>query len=167
LVKLCVEDISELPDGAGSILVRRSKTDQASTGRLAYLSKESIVHVQRWLAASGVVSGPLFRAVRGAAVGAEALHPGTVNRVLKQLAQRAGLTPDTQRRLSGHSMRVGVAVDMAENGIDLVLIMQAGGWKTLDMVPRYTEQIDLLKSGMARLYALQGTGHSSSISEAS
>ena len=59
-----------------------------------------------------------------------------------------------QQQLSGHSMRVGAAVDMAENGIDLVPIMHAGGWKSPSMVVRYTQQIDLLKSGMARLYAM-------------
>ena len=154
LVKLRVEDISDLPDGDGSILIRRSKTDQAGVGRLAYLSKEAMDSVRCWLATSAIESGPLFRAIRGSDVSPAALHPCAVNRVLKRLAQHAGLSVETQERLSGHSMRVGAAVDMAENGIDLVPIMHAGGWKSPGMVLRYTQQIDLLKSGMARLYAM-------------
>ena len=154
LLRLRVEDISDLPDGDGSILIRRSKTDQAGVGRLAYLSKEAMDCVRCWLAASGIASGAIFRTILGSRLMDEALHPGAVNRCLKRLARRAGLSPDAQRGLSGHSMRVGAAVDMAENGIDLVPIMHAGGWKSPSMVLRYTQQIDLLKSGMARLYAL-------------
>ena len=153
LVKLRVEDISDLPNGDGSVLIRRSKTDQAGVGRLAYLSTEAMDCVRNWLAASRLESGPLFRATRGSGLAPDALHPCTVNRILKRLAQQAGLSIETQQRLSGHSMRVGAAVDMAENGIDLVPIMHAGGWRSPGMVLRYTQQIDLLKSGMAQLYA--------------
>jgi hypothetical protein len=45
------------------------------------------------------------------------------------------------------------ALDMAENGVDLVPIMHAGGWKSPNMVVRYTQQISLRKSGMAQLHA--------------
>ena len=55
-------------------------------------------------------------------------------------------------RLSGHSMRVGAAQDMAAAGIELVAIMHAGGWKSPEMVMRYIEHMDIQKSGMARLY---------------
>ena len=92
LVKLRAEDISELADCDGSILIRRSKTDQAGVGRLAYLSKETMNNVRCWLAASSLKSGPLFRAIRGSGVAADALHPCAVNRILKGLARRAGLS---------------------------------------------------------------------------
>lgn len=154
LVRLRAEDISSLADGDGSILIRRSKTDQAGVGRLAYLSKEAMDCVLCWMIAGLIESGPLFRAIRGSNVAPDALHPCAVNRILKGLAQRAGLSVATQQRLSGHSMRVGAALDMAENGIDLVPIMHAGGWKSPSMVLRYTQQIDLMKSGMARLHAM-------------
>ena len=51
-------------------------------------------------------------------------------------------------------MRVGAAVDMAENGIDLVPIMHAGGWKSPSMVLRYTQQIVQMRSGRERLHAI-------------
>ncbi len=41
--------------------------------------------------------------------------------------------------LSGHSMRVGAAQDMMIAGLDHIAIMQAGGWKTIDVVARYVE----------------------------
>lgn len=42
-------------------------------------------------------------------------------------------------KLSGHSMRVGAAQDMMIAGLDHIAIMQAGGWKTVDVVARYVE----------------------------
>lgn len=155
LVALHAEDIEPLDDGDGSILIRRSKTDQAGHGRLGYLSEGSMQRIRRWVEAAGIRSGPLFRAVHGLSVDERALHPYAVNRTLKGLARKAGLDPGTTRRLSGHSMRVGAALDMVENGIDLVPIMHAGGWKSPGMVLRYTQQIDLAKSGMARLHAIK------------
>jgi site-specific recombinase XerD len=86
-------------------------------------------------------------------VGQRQLAPYAVNRTIKALAQRAGVDPETTKRLSGHSMRVGAALDMVENGIDLVPIMHAGGWKSSGMVLRYSQQIDLAKSGTARPHA--------------
>lgn len=52
---------------------------------------------------------------------------GTVTDLLKRRARAAGVEPTTVRRLSGHSMRVGVAQAMAAAGIELVAIMHAGG----------------------------------------
>ena len=106
----------------------------------------------RWLEATKLGSGPLFRSLRCLTVGEKNLHPCSINRMLKNLACIAGLDAATAGRLSGHSMRVGAALDMVESGIDLVPIMHARGWKSPSMVLRYTQQIDLMKSGMARLH---------------
>jgi site-specific recombinase XerD len=153
LVQLRAEDIERLAAGDASILIRRSKTDQAGDGRLAYLSAGTVTKIDRWVAASGIGEGPLFRALYYSTVGARALHSYTVTRILKTLGKKAGLDSQLCASLSGHSMRVGAALDMAENGIDLVPIMHAGGWKSPNMVVRYTQQISLRKSGMAQLHA--------------
>jgi integrase/recombinase XerD len=81
-----------------------------------------------------------------------ALHSYSVVRILKDAARDAGLDKSLIAQLSGHSMRVGAAQDMAAAGIDLGAIMHAGGWKSADMVMRYIEHMEVQKSGMARLY---------------
>jgi hypothetical protein len=48
----------------------------------------------------------------------------------------AGLTADETARISGHSTRVGSAQDMLRYGEQLPSIMQAGRWKTAEMVGR-------------------------------
>jgi len=152
LVQLRIEDLTVKPDGSATILVRKSKTDQFGRGRLAYLSAEALNHVQAWISAAAITDGPLFRGVRGTQIMPEALHPYSVARILKDAARNANLADDLIARLSGHSMRVGAAQDMAAAGIDLGAIMHAGGWKSPDMVMRYIEHMDVGKSGMARLY---------------
>lgn len=153
LVQLKADDIDLLVDGDASILIRRSKTDQAGDGRLGYLSVGTVKKVEQWQAASRISSGPLFRAVHGSSIDQRPLNAYHVTRTLKALAKKAGLEPMLCEQISGHSMRVGAALDMAENGIDLVPIMHAGGWKSPNMVVRYTQQISLQKSGMAQLHA--------------
>lgn len=71
------------------------------------------------------------------------LHPYFVNRILKEAAEKADLPASLVRKLSGHSMRVGAAQDLIASGLDILPIMQAGGWKTMDVVGRYVEKANL------------------------
>jgi integrase len=152
LVLLRVEDLILEPDGSGTILVRRAKADQFGNGRLAYLSTDTIAHINRWLEMSGIDRGHLFRSITPDEMVANPLSAEAVARTIKTRAKGAGLDAVQVARLSGHSMRVGAAQDMAAAGIDLVAIMHAGGWKSPEMVMRYIEHMNVQKSGMARLY---------------
>lgn len=153
LVQLQIDDVTVKIDGSGTILVRKSKTDQYAAGRLAYLSAETLTHLQCWLANANLDTGPIFRGIHGTHLMPDALHPYSVARLIKDLAHDAGLDKKLIAKLSGHSMRVGAAQDMAAAGIDLGAIMHAGGWKSPDMVMRYIEHMEVGKSGMARLYS--------------
>lgn len=157
LVQLQIDDLTIKPDGSGTILVRKSKADQFGDGRLAYLSAEALTYLQCWLHAADLKAGPIFRGIRGIQLMPDALHPYSVVRILKDRARDAGVDKSVIAKLSGHSMRVGAAQDMAAAGIDLGAIMHAGGWKSPDMVMRYIEHMDVSKSGMARLYSATGS----------
>ena len=154
LVQLRVEDLATEPDGSGTILIRRAKADQFGDGRLAYLSIETITHTRRWLKASGLHEDRLFRGIDPHDTFGSSFASEGVARIIKHRAKLASLGADQVARLSGHSMRVGAAQDMAAAGIDLVAIMHAGGWKSPEMVMRYIEHMNVQKSGMARLYCL-------------
>jgi hypothetical protein len=60
-----------------------------------------------------------------------------VNQRLREVAELAGVDPAVVRRLTGHSMRVGAAQDMAAAGRTLLDIMRAGRWRGLDAVVLY------------------------------
>jgi hypothetical protein len=50
------------------------------------------------------------------------------------MARAAGLSQGDATRISGHSTRVGAAQDLLLYGETLPAIMQAGRWKTAEMV---------------------------------
>lgn len=143
LVALRVEDLASPFRKSAQILIRRSKSDPYGEGRLGYVSPETLAFVQDWLQTTGINSGYIFRAVRSNKIGNQALHPYSVNRILKRAAQTAGLADETIKRLSGHSMRVGAAQDLIVSGLGILPIMHAGGWKTPNVVGRYVENADL------------------------
>ena len=154
LVQLQIDDLAIKPNGSGTILVKKSKADQFGDGRLAYLSAEAVTHLERWLNAANLKTGPIFRHVHSGHIWRPALHASKVASIVKNRAEKAGIEKVHVAQLSGHSMRVGAAQDMAAAGIDLGAIMHAGGWKSPEMVIRYIEHLDVQKSGMARLYGV-------------
>ena len=150
LVSLCREDITPLAGGACSILVRRAKNDPFGDGRYGYLSPPTVKALETWLEAARIDSGWLFRRVQDKRVSGHALHPYSVNRVIKAAANAAGLGEDTVANLSGHSMRVGAAQDLMISGVGLLPIMRAGGWKSMNVIGRYVEHAEVMLHGQMR-----------------
>ncbi len=122
-----------------TILIPRSKSDAAGDGRLAYLSPETVALLKAWLEATKLRSGPLFRALHLNRPHEGTLATSSIRRIIKRATRRAGLHASVAKELSGHSMRVGAAQDMMVAGFDALAIMQAGGWKSANVVLRYVE----------------------------
>jgi len=156
LVALQRKDLQAGPHGDGTLLIGRSKTDQEGAGMVRFLAPDTMKLLLGWIEAAGIAEGPLFRSVRkGGRVG-DALDPGDVARLFKAMARAAGLTPEQVAGISGHSSRVGAAQDMAASDrIEMPAIMQAGGWKSPQMVARYTQRQAARRSGAAKLAELQ------------
>lgn len=152
LVSLRIEDLARAEDGSGSVLVRRSKGDQEGEGAVKYLAPDTMTHVDAWLAAAALTSGPLFRpVVKGGRAGATALEDQEVRRLFRKLAALGNVR--LARPPSGHSTRVGAAQDMIAAGLELGEVMQAGSWKTVTMPARYAERL-LARRGAARKLAI-------------
>ena len=137
LVSLLTEDMVKFPSGAARILVRRAKTDPFGDGRWGHLGPRAFAAAKTWLEAAGIESGPLFRPLHQGRVIDDHLHAVVVNRTLKLAAIKAGLPSSIVRGLSGHSMRVGAAQDLVGAGCDLMQIMTAGGWTSINVVAGY------------------------------
>ena len=156
LVTLQFDDLRVDEDGHGSVLIRRSKTDQLGEGSARYLAPDTVQLVQEWTAAAGLTDGPLFRATRWNGAAGGALSADDVGRIFKAMAAAAKLAPKVVKQISGHSTRVGAAQDMGAADIGMAGIMAAGGWKTPAMVGRYTSQQATRRSGAAKLAEKQG-----------
>jgi hypothetical protein len=64
------------------------------------------------------------------------LHPASVSTLLKAL-QKGLKTASDEKLLSGHSFRVGAALDLLEQGEPLERIMLRGGWQTDSTAMKY------------------------------
>ena len=153
IVALDVDDLAFTDDGTGTVLIRRSKTDQAGEGQVRFLAHDTTEHLKAWIEAAKIEDGALFRAVhKGGAVNGR-LHANDVSRIFKRRAKAAGVDP---AEISGHSSRVGAAQDLVAADLGVAEVMQAGGWKTPTMVARYTEHLQARRGAMSKLAAKQG-----------
>jgi integrase/recombinase XerD len=82
----------------------------------------------------------LFRALHLGRVSETALNTSSIRRLVKRAAQSLGVEAGAVKGLSGHSMRDGAAQDMLAARFDALAIMQAGGWETTTVLPRYVEK---------------------------
>ncbi len=132
-------EIEHLAEDFAMILIPRSKTDQSGEGRLACLAPHTQQALREWLDASGITRGPLFQGLHTRKLSGKPLSTSAIRRLVKRIAMSADQDLGEATRISGHSMRVGAAQDMMVAGLDHIAIMQAGGWKSLDVVARYVE----------------------------
>ena len=64
------------------------------------------------------------------------LHSASISTILKALQKDLKMGSDEQQ-LSGHSFRVGAALDLLEQGEPLERIMLRGGWQTDSTAMKY------------------------------
>jgi integrase/recombinase XerD len=132
--------------GSGSVLIRRSKTDQESAGASAYLSRETVRHLMVWLQAAGIREGAIFRRLIGRHKAGPRLNAAAVANIYKRVAQWVDWPERQVKEVSGHSIRVGATQDLLELNIDLASVMQAGRWKGTAMPTRYGENAPYRKT---------------------
>ena len=125
LCRLRLEDVRKMPKGKYALLLRFSKTDQYGEG----------TWIQRWKKRIGEDEGYILRSVSKDGKVGESLSPDSIVPILVDLQHRARLRD--LPRFSGHSMRVGAALDLLEKGVPLEQIMLRGGWSTKSTTLRY------------------------------
>jgi integrase len=152
LVALGVADLAFSRDGL-TVTLRRSKTDQEGTGRkigVPYGSNPDTCPVrtlQDWLELAAIADGPVFRPItRHGSLQPGALSPADVARVVKKLAERAGLDP---AKYAGHSLRAGHATSAAIAGASERSIMNQTGHRSVQMVRRYIRDGSLFRENSA------------------
>ena len=152
LVALDVADLEFGRDGL-TVTLRRGKTDQEAQGRkvgIPYASNPEHCPVrilQGWLEQSNTTAGAVFRAInRHAQVQPQALSAIDVARVVKKLADRAGLDP---AKYAGHSLRAGHATSAAIAGASERSIMNQTGHRSVQMVRRYIRDGSLFRENSA------------------
>jgi site-specific recombinase XerD len=144
LASLRVKDVKiNIKNGieTSSILLRRSKTDQDSTGKWLHLSEKANIALAEWMKRLPEDQEMLFCGLNRALDTSPQIGVGQINRIYKKIARKAGLDESEIQCISGHSMRVGAAQDLLNSGASMPIIMQRGRWSKTDTVMRYVEHL--------------------------
>ncbi|MEO5328103.1 MAG: site-specific integrase [Magnetococcus sp. THC-1_WYH] len=154
LVAMNREDVHFDEDGSGTVLIRKSKTDQEGMGAQRWISPDAVKALKKWLIFSGIEKGAIFQSVTkwGEVKRGSRLSTTDVYRSIRRLGELIGIG------VSGHSCRVGMAQDLTANGAELAAIMQAGRWKSPTMPARYSERLAAGRGAVADLYKRKGVG---------
>lgn len=150
---LRVDHLTVNTDGTGSVFVERTKSDREAIGSFRYVSKTTMALIQRWLDATGIKEGYLLRAVTSAGT----LKPYLATEI-KPISYEAVISGfrSVNVNLSGHSARVGAAVDMVKRGISLEKIQLSGGWRDGSMVLFYARRTAAEHSAAADMAKAMG-----------
>lgn len=147
--ELRVEDVTGNEDGSGRLTIRQAKTDPNGEGRTLYLGPEALRRFLSWLDTAGIRQGRAFRQVRrGDHVQAGGLTPNTVRLIVKHWAAAVGIEG---KRVSGQSLRVGMAQTLAAAGASVVEMQQVGRWKSPQMPAHYARGERAGRNAVARL----------------
>ena len=92
--------------------------------------------IAEYLDLAEITDGAMFRHIRrGDHIQPTRLHPHSTRRIIKNRATDAGV----EGFISGHSLRVGSAVSLAQAGATVVNMPVAGRWKSSQMPAHYAK----------------------------
>lgn len=128
-----VEDGPPLPSLA--IDLGRTKTTSGDRDDTVYLTGRPVEALYAWMAAAKIDKGSVFRGIgRWGTVSRRALDPQSVNAILKQRTEMAGLDP---REFSAHGLRAGYLTEAANRGIPLPEAMEQSKHRSVPQASSY------------------------------
>ena len=129
------EDVDQAPNGKPIVKLNFSKTDQYGAGKVLPISQELLSLLNQW---KGIVGnqGYILRSLNRHGHIGNNLNPASISTILKTLQAGLKYGPSKQP-LSGHSFRVGAALDLLEQGEPMEKIMLRGGWQTDSATIKY------------------------------
>ena len=137
--QLSVEAPIEVPDGPPlpslAIHLGRTKTTTDGQDDLVYLTGRPVEALNAWLVAAKIDRGSVFRAIgRWGTVSRRQLDPQSVNAILKQRAEMAGLE---SAEFSAHGLRSGYLTEAANRGIPLPEAMEQSRHRSVQQASSY------------------------------
>ena len=129
------EDICKGASGKPAIRLNFSKTNQFGTGKILPISQDLFDLLEKWRRMIRD-EGYILRSINRHGHFGENLHPASISTILKALQKDLKIDTDEQP-LSGHSFRVGAAIDLLDQGEPLEKIMLRGGWQSDSSAMKY------------------------------
>ena len=142
-----VEDGPPLPSLA--IHLGRTKTTSGEEDDIVYLTGRPVEALNAWLAAARIDKGSVFRGIgRWGTVSRRALDPQSINAILKQRAEIAGLD---SRDFSAHGLRSGYLTEAANRGVPLPEAMEQSRHRSVQQASSYYNNATRRSGRAARL----------------
>lgn len=137
--QLSAEAPIEVPDGPPlpslAIHLGRTKTTNGEQDDVVYLTGRPVEALNAWIAAAKIESGSVFRGIgRWGTVSKRALDPQSVNAIVKQRADMAGLEAG---EFSAHGLRPGYLTEAANRGIPLPEAMEQSRHRSVQQASSY------------------------------
>lgn len=149
-VAIDCEHITTEFDGSGRLLLVRSKTDQEGKGASLFLTARTVETIQHLQQRAGYTEGPLIRRMlKGDRMSDARLTVDGARLAIKTAAELVGI-----KGVSGHSLRIGTAQELAQRGATLVELQNAGRWSDSQMPAHYTREQAAGKGAVARLLGI-------------
>ncbi|KAA3498017.1 integrase [Rhizobium rhizogenes] len=137
--QLSAEPPISVPDGAPlpslAIHLGRTKTTSGEQYDVVYLTGRPVEALNAWMAAAKIEKGSVFRAIgRWGTVSKRPIDPQSVNAILKQRAEMAGLESG---EFSAHGLRSGYLTEAANRGIPLPEAMEQSKHRSVQQASSY------------------------------
>lgn len=127
----------------------RTKTEQDGSERPVPVAGKAAKALNRWLAASSVQEGPLFRAVwDSGTIMPEPISVDTVARIIKRRALEAGFDPEMY---GGHSLRAGFMTQAGITRASMMEAMSLSGHKDFSTAAIYYRAGEVLRIESGRM----------------
>ncbi|MDR6670228.1 site-specific integrase [Rhizobium sp. 1399] len=151
--QLTVEPPIEVADGPPlpslAIHLGRTKTSNGDQDDVVYLTGRPVEALNTWVAAGKIESGSVFRAIgRWGTVSRRAIDPQSINAILKQRAEMAGLDAG---EFSAHGLRSGYLTEAANRGIPLPEAMEQSRHRSVQQASSYYNNATRRSGRAARL----------------
>ncbi|MGV1988692.1 site-specific integrase [Agrobacterium sp. 22-221-1] len=132
-----------------AIHLGRTKTTTGEQDDVVYLTGRPVEALNVWLTAAKIDKGSVFRGIgRWGTVSKRALDPQSVNAILKQRAEMAGLDP---AEFSAHGLRSGYLTEAANRGIPLPEAMEQSRHRSVQQASSYYNSATRRSGRAARL----------------
>jgi len=151
--QLTVEPPIEMSDGPPlpslAIHLGRTKTTSGEHDDVVYLTGRPVEALYAWLTAAKIDSGSVFRAIgRWGTVSRRTIDPQSINAILKQRAEMAGLE---REEFSAHGLRSGYLTEAANRGIPLPEAMEQSRHRSVQQASSYYNSATRRSGRAARL----------------
>lgn len=152
LMSDCLLRISEavavnVSDVGKVLRIKQSKTDQEGRGATLYVGDPTLNVIDKYREMGDIHEGALFRRVRFKRyVCLGRLSVDGARAAIKRRAKQVGI----EGKISGHSLRIGSAVSLAQAGAGIPDMQAVGRWKDPNMPARYASAQLAERSAIAR-----------------